>query len=88
MSKRRSLADKLEDNQYLEKLSDRRIGQLMVCKKVMTQEELDHYNSIDVAYSRIARERYIKQKYGDEFYQQVADGAIPFFLRYSDEESL
>ena len=72
----------------LGKLSNRTFGELMVCKEVMTEDELDSYNSIQTAYNRIARERYIKRKYGNEFYEKVADGAIPFFLRYNEEEEL
>lgn len=86
MSRFRSLLDKLEDNDYLESLSIRRKGELQICKEFMTEEELDSYSSIAVAYNRIARRRFIRERYGEDYLDKVDSGAIHVFVRYNDEE--
>jgi len=72
----RSLFDKLKDQDYIEGLSDRRRREIMICKELLTEEELRYYSSIDVAY-HVARERYIKKNYDMELLKKIRRQRYP-----------
>lgn len=74
-----SIKDKLEDDDYINSLSDRRRGEIKICKEMLSDEELEHFCSITVAY-RIARKRYIIEKYGKDALETT------IFVRYNSED--
>lgn len=55
-----SLWNKIHDESYLESLSGRRRKELEFCKKILSEDELKSYSSIDVAYYK-ARERFLEE---------------------------
>ena len=57
-----SLKTKLEDTDYLESLSNKRRGEIEICKEMLTEEELENISSIATGY-RIARKRYLYEHY-------------------------
>ena len=54
------LKDKLEDEEYIDNLCDRRRKELLFCGDYLSEDELESYSSIDTAY-KIARVRYVKE---------------------------
>jgi len=66
ITKFNTLKIKLEDEDYIESLSYKRKNELKVCGTLLTDEELNRYSSIEVAYP-IARQRYIQNNFDEEF---------------------
>jgi len=78
LNRRSSLAAKLENDEYLDSLSERERKQLLVCRELLTDNELSDLSSIRVGY-KIARNRYIEEHYGRDMID-VFEG-IPLFFK-------
>lgn len=74
-----SLRNKLDDIEYYDTLSERRQAQLKICELKLSEQELNSYSSIDVAY-RIAKKRYIE----DTFDEAFINTHKTIFVRYKD----
>jgi len=78
---KRPLKDKLQDEEYLSSLSERRRRELLVCGKLLTEEELEYFSSIDTAY-KIARSRYIRSRFDEEMASKILErGHVPIFFK-------
>lgn len=79
--KKYSLADKLQSQEYINNLSDRRRREILVCKEILSNEELEHESSIEVGYKK-ARKKFI-DKYLGQINPELAERAktekIPVF---------
>jgi len=70
-----SLKDKLEDEEYIESLSNRRKKEILICNKILEENDLSFLSSIDVGY-HIAKEKYIKEKYGEENLEEMNNSPL------------
>jgi len=77
----RSLLEKLNDSTYLQNLSSKRYRQLMICRELLSDEELGRYSSIEVAYN-IARSRFVSEvldRVNPDIACKVKSGKYPIF---------
>jgi len=86
---RKSITEKLEDEQFIASLNEKSKKQLMFCKEYLEEDELQHINSISTGYN-IARERYIEKvlkKLNPEMYKRIKSGdTIPIFSIFEEIE--
>ena len=79
--KQESLATKLNNPEFVESLSERRRRELLVCQKLLSEEELEQESSIQVAYKK-ARKKFIEE-YLDQINPELAEHArekkVPIF---------
>lgn len=76
-----SLAEKLKSEEYMDNLSNRRLRELLICEKILTEEELESESSIQVAYSK-ARMRFIENvlsQINPLLAQRAKEDKIPIF---------
>jgi len=79
--KRKSLRDKLEDQEYLNGLSDRRLREILLCEKMLDEEELEQESSIQVGYKK-ARKRFIESylsQINPELAELARERKVPIF---------
>jgi len=79
--KSKSLADKLQDNNYLDSLSGRRLREILFCEKMLNEEELEQESSIQVGYKK-AREKFIAtylEQLNPELAEQARERKTPIF---------
>jgi len=76
-----SLAEKLKSEDYMDNLSNRRLRELLICKEVLTEEELDNESSIQIGY-RKARNRFIDtvlSQINPELAHRAKEEKVPIF---------
>lgn len=76
-----TLSEKLGNSNYLEALSDRRYRELMFCKEMLSDKELNTETSIQVAYHK-ARDKFIDEilpRVNPELAERAKEEKIPVF---------
>ena len=82
MGDSRNLSDKLKDEGYLDSLKPRNRNQLLLCERMLDDNELSNISSIRVGFV-IARQRYIETEIlprNPEFAKMILENSrIPIF---------
>lgn len=76
-----SLAEKLKSEEYMEHLSSRRLRELLICEKILSEEELEQESSIQLGYEK-ARKRFIDTtlaQINPELAERAKEEKIPIF---------
>lgn len=79
--KNKSLAEKLQNHDYLDNLSNRRLREILFCEKILDEEELEQESSIQVGYKK-ARKRFINtylEQINPELAELARERKIPIF---------
>ncbi len=77
------LKDKLEDEEYLESLCYRSKNEIKVVEEYLSNDELNHYSSITVAY-KLAKKRYMEENFDPEFLEERIHKKGIIAVRYKD----
>ena len=80
---KRTLLEKLNDQEYFKSLSRRSQRELLFCKYLLTEKELQSISSIAVGY-KIARERYIEKYIPEDLREEYKKKGRPLFVSPND----
>lgn len=76
-----SLAEKLKSEDYKDHLSTRRLRELLICEKILSEEELEEESSIQLGYKK-ARKRFIDNtlaQINPQLAERAKEEKVPIF---------